>query len=119
MIGWIFFSSSSGDKIHTTISTLDSSINNQNGTGNISITNNSSPVIVGTNNEITYAKMPTSIEEKNEKQWQECETKLRAFYRRLDRKNVSYARDLFDEHLRVDSVFESERLFKFTNERVA
>lgn len=69
-----------------------------------------------TNNEL---KSPTVTEEAQSAQWGKCETKLRAFYRRLDRDDIKSARGLFDDHMIKENVFLEDRLKKFILDRVA
>ncbi len=74
-----------------------------------------SPIISGSHNTVSYVETPTKTKESMDLQWQECETKLRAFYRRLDRKVIPSARNMFDEHMLKSEVFLEERLNRFTS----
>lgn len=78
-----------------------------------------SPIISGSNNTVSYVESATKTKELTDSQWQECETKLRAFYRRLDRKDIPGARNMFDEHMLKSDVFSEKRLSNFTNEVIS
>jgi len=85
---------------------------------NINIQSNNWQIAIWSNNNLVQNKLPTEIEEKQTKQWEECETTLRALFRRLNRNDFESSFALFDEHLSKVKYFSIENLKRFKTDFV-
>lgn len=103
LITWIFFSNTSWNIEN----------NNINNSQNINITSNSWQIAIWDDNTLIQNKLPTNTEQKQYKQWEECETTFRAFIRRINRNDFEYAHNLFDKYLKTSTYFSIENLEKF------
>lgn len=85
---------------------------------NINIQSNNWQIAIWSNNNLVQNKLPTEIEEKQTKQWEECETTLRALFRRLNRNDFESSFALFDEHLSKSKYFSIGNLKRFRTDFV-
>lgn len=112
IIWWIFFSNSWNIE-NTIINNSWTTENNNNNSQNINITSNSWQIAIWDDNTLIQNKTPTNTEQKQDKQWEECETTFRAFIRRINRNDFEYAHNLFDKYLKTSTYFSIENLEKF------
>lgn len=107
---WIFFQSQLQIPITNNINKSNNVVNSW-----YIISNNVWQIAIWDNNKQIQNKLPTKLEENQNQQWHECESQLRAFYRRLSRNDIKWSYSMFDEYLMKSQYFSENRLQYFIN----